>query len=143
MLEKKQVNREVKQAIKKAKAAYKSKIEEKFTQGNLHEAWQGIKTMAAVNTVLDFRPVCVADNSEESLPNEFYSFYTRFDKDHQSQLADIISRLTPSDPITITVESVVECLKRTQIKKAPGPDHICGYTLKYCAEQLGGVFQQI
>ncbi|KAF7661321.1 hypothetical protein LDENG_00264370, partial [Lucifuga dentata] len=27
--------------------------------------------------------------------------------------------------------------------KVPGPDRICGHTLKHCAEQLGGVFHQL
>lgn len=47
--EKKEVNKEVKRAIKAAKLKYKNKVEEKFTQGNLRSAWQGLKTMAAVN----------------------------------------------------------------------------------------------
>lgn len=37
--EKKEVNREVKRAIKAAKLKYKSKITQTFTQGNLHAAW--------------------------------------------------------------------------------------------------------
>lgn len=36
--EKKEVNREVKRAIKSAKVRYKNKIEQTFTQGNLHTA---------------------------------------------------------------------------------------------------------
>ena len=50
--EKKEVNREVKRAIKTAKLKYKNKVEEKFTEGKLRSAWQGLKTMAAVNTAV-------------------------------------------------------------------------------------------
>ena len=50
--EKKQVNREVRGAIRKAKEKYGKKIELKFSGGCLHAAWQGIKNMAAVNRCL-------------------------------------------------------------------------------------------
>ncbi len=49
--EKKQVNREVRGAIRKAKEKYRKKIESKFSGGCLRAAWQGIKNMAAVNKV--------------------------------------------------------------------------------------------
>lgn len=47
--EKKEVNEEVKRAIEAAKLKYKNKMEEKFTEGNLRSAWQGLKNMAALN----------------------------------------------------------------------------------------------
>ena len=46
--EKKQVNREVRGTIRKAKEKYRKKIESKFSGGCLRAAWQG---MAAVNKV--------------------------------------------------------------------------------------------
>ncbi|KAJ8408936.1 hypothetical protein AAFF_G00247540 [Aldrovandia affinis] len=66
-----------------------------------------------------------------------------FEKDNHSQMADTISNLTPGDPIIIDIDTVVRCLKRTQAKKAPGSDEIGCHTLKHCAEQIGGVFQQL
>ncbi|KAJ8395807.1 hypothetical protein AAFF_G00028540 [Aldrovandia affinis] len=52
----------------------------------------------------------------------------------------MISGLTPSDPpLSIDMDAVVRCFKRTQFNKAPGVDNICGHALT--AEQLGGVFQ--
>ena len=50
-VEKKQVNREVRGAIRKAKEKYRKKTESKFSGGCLRAAWQGIKNMAAVNKV--------------------------------------------------------------------------------------------
>ncbi|KAK3520691.1 hypothetical protein QTP70_030556 [Hemibagrus guttatus] len=49
-MEKKEVYREVKHAIKTAKLKYKEKMEQSFAEGNLHSAWQGLKNMAAMNT---------------------------------------------------------------------------------------------
>ncbi|KAK7505570.1 hypothetical protein BaRGS_00003315, partial [Batillaria attramentaria] len=51
--EKRQVNKEVKAAIRLAQRTYKNKVETKFAGGNFRAAWQGIKNMAAVNVVSD------------------------------------------------------------------------------------------
>ena len=50
--EKKQVNREVRGATRKAKEKYRKKTESKFSGSRLRAAWQGIKNMAAVNRCL-------------------------------------------------------------------------------------------
>ncbi|KAJ8366794.1 hypothetical protein AAFF_G00342270 [Aldrovandia affinis] len=56
----------------------------------------------------------------------------------------MISGLTPGDPaLSMDTGAVVRCFKRTQVNKAPGSDNICGHALKYCAEELGGVFQPL
>ncbi|KAF7640904.1 hypothetical protein LDENG_00006430, partial [Lucifuga dentata] len=34
-------------------------------------------------------------------------------------------------------------LKHVDIRKAPGPDQICGPTLRHCADQLGEVFHHL
>ncbi|KAL7382733.1 hypothetical protein ABVT39_027047 [Epinephelus coioides] len=99
--------------------------------------------MAEVNSVRDCKPVCVAESTEESLLYDLNSFYTRFEKHQQSEMADISSCLTLDDPIIINTDTGVRCLKRTQIKKAAGPDNICGHTMEFCAEQLGGILQQL
>ena len=49
--EKKQVNREVRGAIRKAKEKYRKTIESKFSGLCLRAAWQSFKNMAAVNKV--------------------------------------------------------------------------------------------
>ncbi|CAM4658728.1 unnamed protein product [Leuciscus chuanchicus] len=137
--EKKEVNREVKRAIKIAKLKFKNKVEQTFEKGNLRAAWQGIKNMAAVNSVSSScKPIQVAGSSSTSLPNDLNSFYTRFEKDNSIQLESIISTLRPDDyGISINTSEVVRALKRTKKNTAPGPDDICGQTLWHCAEQLG------
>ncbi|XP_060911751.1 uncharacterized protein prob1 isoform X3 [Labrus mixtus] len=70
-MEKKEVNKEVKHAIKTVKLKYKNKVEEKFTQGNLRSAWQGLKNMAAVNTpATNNKIIQVAGGNPSSLPND-------------------------------------------------------------------------
>jgi len=143
--EKKEVNREVKRAIKSAKLKYKNKIEQTFTQGNLHTVWQGLKNMAAVNIAPTARRhIQVAGSNLTSLPNDLNSFYTRFETDISTQVETTISTLKSGDStFTISMVEVVQALKKTKVKSAPGPDNICGRTLKCCAEQLGGVFQTL
>ena len=143
--EKKEVCREVKRAIKKAKLEYKNKVEASFTTGNLHAAWQGLKNIAAVNcTTSSRKPIQVDGCSTTSLPNDLNSFFSRFEKDNNTELKTFISSLHPDDSsITFSREEVVRALKRTKLNTATGPDNICGRTLKYCAEQLGEVFQQL
>ena len=38
-------------------------------------------------------------------------------------------------------DSVIRCFKKIKESKSPGPDNICGRTLKTCADQLGPVFR--
>ncbi|CAI5691468.1 unnamed protein product [Oreochromis niloticus] len=70
-LDKKEVNREVKRAIKTAKLEYKNTVEKKFTKGDLHSAWQGLKTMASVNTAVTTpRTIQVEGSNPSSLPDD-------------------------------------------------------------------------
>ena len=43
----------------------------------------------------------------------------------------------------ISEECVINGFKRIKDNKSPGPDNISGKTLKYCAEQLGPIFQRL
>ncbi len=89
-LEIKNVNKEVKRAIKIAKLKYKNKVEQKCIDGNLHSAWQGLKTMASINTAASNpRTIRVEASSPTSLPDDLNSFYTRFESDNSTQL-DVI-----------------------------------------------------
>lgn len=72
----KEVKREVRWAIQHAKLHYKNKVEKSFVQGNLHSEWQGLKTMAAVNSIPNSRkPIQVSGSSITSLPNEPQLFH--------------------------------------------------------------------
>lgn len=143
--EKKEVNKEVKRAIKTAKHKYKTKVEQTIAKGDLRSAWQGLKNIAAVNSVFtSCKPIQVVGSSFTSLPNDLNAFFTRFEKDNSTQLKSIISSLSPDDSVlTINTAEVVKALRRTKMNTAPGPDKICGRTLRHCAEQLGGVFQHL
>ncbi|XP_038561980.1 uncharacterized protein LOC119893722 [Micropterus salmoides] len=98
--------------------------------------------MAAVNTVpTSCKLIQVASSSPAALPNDLISFFTRFETDN-IQLKEVLSKFKPGDSsLTINIKDLVGALKKTKVNTATGPDNISGRTMKYCAEQLCGVFQ--
>ena len=51
--------------------------------------------------------------------------------------------LMSDDSAVIDQERVLGLFKHVGVNKCPGPDGICGRTLRFCAEQLSGVFQRL
>ena len=91
------MNTEVKAAIRQEKQKYKQQVELKFAGGNLRDAWKGLKTMAAVNTITDqsISKVRLQGLSDESLPEMFNDFFTRFEEHNcSSGLFGLNSSLT-------------------------------------------------
>lgn len=76
-----------------------------------------------------------------ALPNAFNSFFSHFKRpDSVSHAHQLMEFLALKNDITITNEYVTTVFKKTKIMKAAGPDRICGRTLHYCFDQLGGIF---
>lgn len=48
--------------------------------------------------------------------------------------------LKPENGIAIAERKVASLFKKVNIRKAAGPDGICGRTLRHCADQLSEVF---
>ncbi|XP_039459779.1 uncharacterized protein LOC116320226, partial [Oreochromis aureus] len=77
-LDKKDANKDVHRAIKTDKLEYKNTVEKKITTGDLRSAWQGLKTVASVNTVVTTpRTIQVEGSNPSSLPDDLSAFYTR------------------------------------------------------------------
>lgn len=119
-MEKKDVNREVKLAIKIAKLKYNDKVKQSFTQGNLHSAWQHLRNMAAVNTSPHTsRTIQVIGNKPATLPNDLNSFYSRSETDNSTQLQEVIATINPGhSALTVNTEDVVRALKKKQNKNS-------------------------
>ena len=143
--EKKQVNREVRGAIRKAKEKYRQKIESKFSGGCLRAAWQGIKNMAAVNKVSAPRGsrVILEGVADEALPNHMNTSSLVSKHDFSSHISDVKQSLMPEDSAVIDQERLLGLFKHTGVNKYPGPDGICGRILRSCSDQLSGVFQRL
>ena len=72
------------------------------------------------------------------------SFFTRFETHYfSSHISDVKQSLMPDDSAVIDQERVLGLFKHIGVNKCPGPDGICGRTLRFCAEQLSGVFQRL
>ena len=149
--EKKQVNREIRGVIRKAKEKYRRNIGRRL---NFVQRWlsacclarQGIKNMAAVNKVSAPRGsrVSLEGVSDEALPNHINSFFTRFEThDFSSHIFHVKQSLIPDDSAVIDQERVLGLFKHIGVNKCPGPDGICGRTLRSCSDQLSGVFQRL
>ena len=145
--EKKEITREVRNEIRKAKRMYKDMVEHKYSSGELRAAWKGIKSMSSINhrnSDSDRKPLNIVGISDADLPNTFNDFYSRFEKhDFSSNISLLRQSLSSDCDIVISQECVRDLLKRVNIRKAPGPDHICGRTLHYCADQLSSVLHHI
>ncbi|PIK41457.1 hypothetical protein BSL78_21686 [Apostichopus japonicus] len=83
-----------------------------------------------------------ADSDDAELPDKLNEFYTRFDKDNNSQPSPA-NNTDVTAPFVIDVTSVRNNFKRLNERKAPGPDGITPKLLKICAEQLAGVYTDI
>ena len=94
--------------------------------------------MAAVNMMTDqFRSkVRLQGVSDESLPEVFNDFFTRFEEHNFSfYMSDLKSSLMFDKTAVIGRNTVANCLEMININKSPGPDGICARTLKVCGDQ--------
>lgn len=143
----KEVQRDLKKSLRKAKLNYKRKLESRLKASNTRDVWRGMQTITGCK-------------GKQSLPagdraraNEFNLFYNRFNvppsstpipappppppspsslSDHYFLSAPSVSPSLPS----LTVDEVRAELRRLNPCKGPGPDGVSPRLLKDCAEQL-------
>ncbi|PVD22618.1 hypothetical protein C0Q70_18438 [Pomacea canaliculata] len=100
---------------------------------NIDDRSQGSKAKISISGV-----------ESTALANARNDFFARFEThDFSVQIKDVRSSLHPVQKVEICHEQVVELFQRVHIRKASGPDGICGRTLHFCAHQLGGIFQHL
>ena len=72
------------------------------------------------------------------------NYFTRFEKlDFSDNINYLRKSLQPRNDIVVSREQVTCLFKKINVDKAQGPDGIGGRVLRFCAEQLGGVFSHI
>ena len=140
----KEVRKEVRAELEKAKLRYKEKVEAELSSNNTKSAWNGMKTMTG-QQVKGSKPICLDGfKSDRELADGLNSFYTRFDNhDFRSEVDKIRDLTRTGQPMEIDAWRVKSIFKHTKARKSPGPDNICGRTLNTCAEQLSGIFHFI
>ncbi|XP_051924258.1 uncharacterized protein LOC127602260 [Hippocampus zosterae] len=96
----------------------------------------------ATAPITDYTPSLHTCNSSISLLNNLNDFFARFERDNTTP-----AQMTPNPPgdqvLTLSLDSVRRPLRRTNVRKAAGPDNIPGRVLRDCAEELTDVFTVI
>uniref|UniRef100_A0A3B3BP10 Reverse transcriptase domain-containing protein n=1 Tax=Oryzias melastigma TaxID=30732 RepID=A0A3B3BP10_ORYME len=128
---------ELKRGIKKAKQAYKRKIEEHFSNSNPRRMWQGLQI------ITDYRTINPSPTSSDtSFLNELNNFYARFERGNVTTATK--AAVTPDhQPLTLSPADVGAALSRITVHKAAGPDGIPGRVLRACSGELAGVLTDI
>lgn len=83
-------------------------------------------------------------SQDQALPHTLNQFFARFD----SQGSEVTAQLSQFEEqrhqtLVLQCHQVKAALRKINITKAVGPDRVSGRTLKLCADQLAGVFQDI
>ena len=77
------------------------------------------------------QPITVKGVDVSDLPNVFNMFYSRFESsDFSENISMWRDSLVPHNDIVITQEQVTTLFKGVNIRKAAGPDAVCGCTLR-------------
>lgn len=141
----KEIKKEIRSEIKKAKLAYKDKIEAELGSNNLKEAWQGMKLMTGCTDKGCNRNTALTGfNSDKQLADELNSFYLRFDNHDFTDTVNKLKDITRAPPaFSFDVKSVEKHFRQINKRKNPGSNGICGHVLAACAEQLSSIFHLI
>ena len=135
------IQRQIKRQIQLDKLSYKQKLEVSLASGNSEEAWKGIKNMTSIPHKGRGNPSFTLNgNDGKEMANQLNSFFCCFESSESAE-AFIMTDFPSS--ISIEETEVLKLFKGCNIRKKPGPDHIGGDVLKYCAEQLTPVFTGI
>ncbi len=133
----------LRRAVRAAKLRYRERIESHFQLNDSRRMWQGLKTICSSgnNSSAEVR-------ADPLLAEELNTFYGRFECNDGSVTLPISasgsSRQSSDDHvITLSEDDVWRELKRVNVRKAVGPDGITGRVLRFCADQLAGLFTSI
>lgn len=123
--------------IRLAKRQYSRRIADRFNDSrDTRNLWRGMQT------ITDYKPSPQTCDSSTSLLNQLKDFFARFEADNSTP-----AQKTPPPPgdqvLTLSPDSVRRSLRRTNPRKAQGPDNIPGRVLRDCAEELTDVFTDI
>ncbi len=121
--------------IRKAKLAYKDKIENRLYTGNAKKAWEGLNSVMGREKK---KQVCSLQGAH--FVEYLNVFFTRFDKgDCTTECERICFNIPAYEPITLKEYEIAASLASIKPNKAPGSDRQKGHVLKDCAFQLTSV----
>ena len=134
----KKANYDIKKSIRRAKAEYGQKLENRFKEGNAQAVWNGVQK------VTKYKKKASIIDCEPNLPNKLNDFYGRFDQANTSQPPNIPPPSPDSEsPFVITETEVRSLFKKQNERKAAGPDGVAPAVLKRCADQLAPIYTDV
>ena len=145
--EKKSVQSRLTKEIREAKKRYKEKVELQFQCGNMRNVWQGLKSLTG--QLKKKNDECFLTLEEQkSMADSLNDFYCRFDnhdftKEVELVEKELMHRVKGEHDLVLEEKQVESIFKRLNIRKAFGPDGICGMLLRCCASQLSHVFTRL
>ena len=136
MAQYKQLKYEFRQAVSKAKAAYKTKLESRRMTNDIRGMWQGLQA------ITEYKTKQHVTDTDPTLPGRLNDFFCRFDSDRGNQAPPPFRQSVDVPPI-ISEHEVRLQLRRQNVRKAAGPDNIRPAVLKHCADELTPVLTYI
>ena len=144
-VEGKRAQKELRDQIRDSYLGYRKKIEKKFEEGNMRDAYKGLKLLTGQDKPK--QTINLDDEEKIEYANKLNEFYCRFERsDLKNELDSVIAdlegrdRMVDVDDLEIHSSKVAAIFKRQKLHKAVGPDRIGGRLLKNCADQLAYVF---
>ena len=132
----KAAQRNIRNAVFKAKLDYKNKLETEFSNMNTKQAFQKVKIL----TGCEPKSTCTVSDPE-TFTKELNTFFTRHD--NQDFLSECQVLLRALQPAPFTEEEVRHQLSRCKPGKAPGPDGISARVLKTWAMELSPILHSL
>ncbi|KAK3572536.1 hypothetical protein QTP86_034561, partial [Hemibagrus guttatus] len=126
-------------SIRKAKRDYSLWLEGYYTTADSRRMWQGLQH------ITEYRQRSQGDITPNiTLPDELNEFYARFEAPNTGQQHKTLASEGIMDrPLTVSSAEVCMALKKTNLRKAAGPDNIPWRALLVCTSELANVFMDI
>ena len=113
-------------------------------------AWEGLKNLTGLNKPRASQST-LTDEEREDFANRLNTFYCRFERDdlgdeRQSVLDQVKEREREGGndfDFEIDELAVKNVFRKLNVRKAVGPDGVGGKLLKFCCNELAGVFSKI
>ncbi len=133
----------LRRAVRAAKLWYREIIESHFQLNDSRRMWQGLRTICSFGNKSSAEV-----RTDPLLAEKLNTFYGHFECNGGSATLPISasgsSRQSSDDHvITVLEDEFRRELRRVNVRKAAGPDGITGHILRFCADQLAGLFTSI
>ena len=117
-------------------------MEKMFDTNDTGLAWSNLKKLCGYSK----KSSAMVVDDDWTFSNDLNEFYARFDTENfcmeQNELIQVLKNVKDKS-ICINESDVEKWLSRINVKKATGPDSLCGKVLKCCRKQLACVLTKV